>query len=146
MATLGMAVQAVLMVTLSVGLATLACEQETGSARKGGQAQQARAGGMDRAENDARAEPVLQNLLSMTSKTGDFTGQPGGRPAVVLRHRNEVMKLPGVVGIAAGLCRKSSGHCVLVYVIGDQWPPGLPRELEGIPIELVPAGRGFRPR
>jgi hypothetical protein len=146
MVLLEMALLGMHIIAMAAFLATVGCEQQAGKAAGGGQPQQAPVGGMEAAENDAREQPVLQNPPPPTSKAGDFVGQQGDLPAVIRRHRNEVMKLPNVVGMGAGLCRNRSGHCILVYVTRDQWPPGLPRDLEGIPIELVQVGQGFRPQ
>ncbi len=65
---------------------------------------------------------------------------------VVRRHRKDVMKISGVNGIAGGLCQsKPDEKCIIVYVTVQDRPEGLPRELEGYPVEVVRTGRGFRP-
>lgn len=57
---------------------------------------------------------------------------------VVERHRAAVMQVRGVVGIAVGLSRGDSGkRCIQVYVTADDWPEGVPRQLEGCEVELV---------
>lgn len=56
---------------------------------------------------------------------------------VVETNRQRLMKMPGVIGIGAGLSATRPGEkCILVYVKGNQWPAGLPQELEGYPVEL----------
>lgn len=64
---------------------------------------------------------------------------------VIAKHQSDVMALPGVVGVAAGLCRDSEGKCVLVYVQGDSRPEGLAQELDGYPVEVHYTRKGFRP-
>jgi hypothetical protein len=63
---------------------------------------------------------------------------------VINRHRQQVMRLPGIVGIAVGLSKSDKRkRCILVYVTVDQWPDGLPRQFEGHSVELVRTS-GFR--
>ena len=51
---------------------------------------------------------------------------------VVERHRAQVMSLQGVVGIAAGLSKTDpQKRCIQVYVTTNEWPPGVPRQLDG---------------
>lgn len=69
-----------------------------------------------------------------------------GLAEVIARHRQSVMKLPGIVGIAGGLCTESPDEkCILVYSTTGEWPPDLPRELDGYRVELSKATGGFRP-
>jgi hypothetical protein len=63
---------------------------------------------------------------------------------VIKRQRTQVMKLPGVAGIAVGLSSKDKRKpCIQVYVTVDQWPDGLPRQFDGYAVELVRTS-GFR--
>ncbi len=75
------------------------------------------------------------------------TEAQAGLAQVVQNHRDSIMKLPGVVGIAGGLSRSDPAtKCVLVYTQRGDWPQGLPKELDGYPVEVVDTGGGFRPR
>ncbi len=65
---------------------------------------------------------------------------------VVGKHRESIMRMPGVVGVAAGLCPDRTEKCLLVYTKGKKWPKGLAEEIEGYRVEVVDAGKGFRPR
>jgi hypothetical protein len=63
---------------------------------------------------------------------------------VVERHRAQVMRLRGVVGIAVGLSKSDpSKRCVQVYVTTNDWPEGVPHQLDGYEVELVKSS-GFR--
>lgn len=53
------------------------------------------------------------------------------------RHRQRLMQIDGVVGVAFGAPTGSpERRCILVYATVDDWPPELPRQLEGYPVEL----------
>jgi hypothetical protein len=63
---------------------------------------------------------------------------------VIERHREKVMSSKGVVGIAAGLSKADpQKRCIQVYVITNDWPAGVPRQLDGYDVELVKT-RAFR--
>lgn len=63
---------------------------------------------------------------------------------VIDQHRADVMRIKGVAGISAGRSRAdSSKHCIQVYVATDDWPEGLPHQLDGFDVELVRT-TGFR--
>lgn len=54
------------------------------------------------------------------------------------RHRERLMQLPGVTGVAVGLSKTDiSKRCILVYVTIDEWPAGLERVIDGHPVETV---------
>jgi len=64
---------------------------------------------------------------------------------VVEEQRNSIMKIPGVIGIAAGLSRSGSGEkCIIVYTTVSEWPVELPRRLAGFTVEIVRKKKGFR--
>lgn len=93
------------------------------------------------------AWPVLLVALSSCTLGSEGMKENGSISLrdVIAKHQSEVMALPGVVGIAAGLCRDSEGTCVLVYIEGDSPPEGLPQELEGYSVEVHHTSKGFRP-
>lgn len=63
---------------------------------------------------------------------------------VIERHRTQLMQLSGVEGIAAGLCKSEpQKRCIQVFVRTDDWPEGLPHQLDGYEVELVKTS-GFR--
>lgn len=56
------------------------------------------------------------------------------------------MRIPGVVGIAAGRSRADPSRlCIHVYVTTTEWPAGLPHQFEGYDVQLVKT-TGFRAR
>ena len=64
---------------------------------------------------------------------------------VVTQHQDSIMKTPGVIGVGVGLSPTEPGRrCVLVYATTGEWPPDLPKELDGYPVEIVKKSRGFR--
>lgn len=64
---------------------------------------------------------------------------------VVRNHSDDIMKIPGVIGVGAGLSQSGSGKkCILVYARSAGWPETLPRELDGYPVEIVVRTGGFR--
>lgn len=66
-------------------------------------------------------------------------GKPDPRE-IIERHRKRLMQIDGVVGVAFGAPDgKPEGRCILVYATVDDWPPELPRQLEGYPVELQKA-------
>ena len=63
---------------------------------------------------------------------------------VLERHRAQVMSAPGVAGIAVGLSKADpQKRCIQVYVTTDDWPEGVPHQLDGYDVELVKTS-GFR--
>jgi hypothetical protein len=64
---------------------------------------------------------------------------------VVEKHRDAIMAMPGVIGLAVGRCREHTGNCLLVYTKSGKWPDELSRELEGFRVEIVKTGGDFRP-
>ena len=64
---------------------------------------------------------------------------------VVDAHREQIMGVEGVVGVGVGLSPRNRGlKCILVYVTTSRWPPDLPTELDGHPVEIVTRSKGFR--
>ena len=63
---------------------------------------------------------------------------------VIERHRTMVMQAKGVVGVAVGIS-KADPHkrSIQVYVTINEWPDGVPHQLEGYDVELVITS-GFR--
>jgi hypothetical protein len=71
--------------------------------------------------------------------------EPKSLQDVVRSHRDRIMKIPGVIGIGAGLSQSGSGEkCVLVYATSETSPEALPSELDGYSVELVVRTKGFR--
>jgi hypothetical protein len=71
--------------------------------------------------------------------------EPKSLEDVVRSHRNRIMQIAGVIGIAGGLSQSGSGQkCVLVYSTSADWPDALPHEIDGFSVELVVRRRGFR--
>ena len=65
--------------------------------------------------------------------------------AVLDRHRDRLLAIPGVLGVSFGLKPGSADvRCVLVHASGPGRPPGLPLEIEGYEVVLVPVPGGFR--
>jgi ribosomal protein S19 len=64
---------------------------------------------------------------------------------VLAAHTDSLMRVPGVVGTAVGLCE--GAHCIKVFVTDSSIgvKAGFPRELEGYPISVEVSGP-FRPR
>ncbi len=63
--------------------------------------------------------------------------------AVLERHKNELMAIPGVTGVAEGRC--SGRPCIKVYVAGKTPETGkIPSEVEGFPVRVEETG-GFKP-
>jgi hypothetical protein len=71
--------------------------------------------------------------------------EPKSLEDVIRSHRNRIMQIAGVIGIAGGLSQSASGQkCVLVYSTSEDWPDALPHEIDGFSVELVVRRRGFR--
>lgn len=63
---------------------------------------------------------------------------------LIKQHRARLMRINGVVGIAAGRSKADPAKwCIQVYVTTDDWPEGLPHQLDGYDVELVKTP-GFR--
>ena len=85
--------------------------------------------------------------LGRSTEAADDSEQGGGAGEIIAQHREAIMKMPGVVGLAVGQCRSHAADvCVLVYVKSDKWPENLPRRLDGYDVELVETGGEFRPQ
>lgn len=81
--------------------------------------------------------------LMVLAYPGRVTKNPSLKE-VIDRHKGDVMRLQGVVGIAAGRSQAdSSKRCIHVYVTTTDWPEGLPHQLDGYDLELVKT-TGFR--
>jgi hypothetical protein len=64
---------------------------------------------------------------------------------VVRTHSDDIMKIPGVIGVGVGLSRSGSRKkCIVVYARSPGWPDALPRELDGYSVEIVVRRGGFR--
>lgn len=62
-------------------------------------------------------------------------------------HRARLMKIPGVVGVSFGISPTHPGkRCILVHATTEDWPPDLPRVLNGFDVEVVRVPGGFRAR
>jgi hypothetical protein len=63
---------------------------------------------------------------------------------VIQRHSKRIMKIKGVVGIAAGAkAAKPKERCILIYTNLDDWPAELPHQLDGYDVEIQKTS-GFR--
>ena len=63
---------------------------------------------------------------------------------VLERHRDRIMQLPDVIGIAITRCAEDSQRtCILVYTTTDEWPTELPKELEGYSVQIESKKNGF---
>ena len=116
---------------------------------------------VDREPNLPSAEPRLQrppdpeksagdgdNDGQVPEKTTSGTGTPSRESAaeVILRHREKIMAMPGVVGLAVARCRtKPNATCIHVYSRTGDWPSDLPRVLGAYSVEVVTKKGGFRP-
>lgn len=73
-------------------------------------------------------------------KTGDG-GRPGRRiEAVLNRHHDRLLSLPGVVAVGEGLC--ADGPCLRVFLARApaEARRALPRQIEGIPVQVEECG------
>jgi len=63
---------------------------------------------------------------------------------VVERHRQQLLQVTGVAGVAAGVGQSDPQKlCIQVFVTTDQWPEGISHQIEGYDVELVKTP-GFR--
>jgi hypothetical protein len=66
-------------------------------------------------------------------------GMTGSKVAAVLeRHREELMALPGVAGVGEGRC--NGKPCIKVYVKGKETGGKIPAEIEGFPVSVEETG------
>jgi hypothetical protein len=57
---------------------------------------------------------------------------------VIERHSKELMKIKGVIGLAAGLCEPDSKEmCIKIYVTGKVQKDELPKILEGYRVQII---------
>lgn len=65
--------------------------------------------------------------------------------ATLARHRDELMAHPNVVAVSDGVCAEdhtaTPRPCINVYVDREIAPGELPAELDGVPIQVVEAGK-----
>jgi len=52
------------------------------------------------------------------------------------RHEEELLKIPGVVGVGI-----SNERAIIVYVESEEVVPHIPKTLEGYPVEVIVTGR-----
>ncbi|MEA3276269.1 MAG: hypothetical protein U9Q81_13460 [Pseudomonadota bacterium] len=65
---------------------------------------------------------------------------------VIAKHRQKIMALPQVEGMALGSCPdKPDSHCIVIYTTSEAWPDGLPQDLEGYRVVTKKIKTGFRP-
>jgi hypothetical protein len=66
---------------------------------------------------------------------------------VLARHREELLAVPGVVGVGIGRDASSGAPVIRVYTAGvtDEARAMVPNDLEGVPIQLMESGEP-RPR
>jgi hypothetical protein len=56
---------------------------------------------------------------------------------VIQRHSKRIIKINGVVGIAAGAkAADPKERCILIYTNVDNWPAELPHQLDGYEVEI----------
>lgn len=91
--------------------------------RSGGGA--ARVGDTTRTIRDTAAQPAVSDSLAR---------------AVLARHRDTLMAVPGVVGTALGLCEGEYCIKVLVEARSPIIEKRIPSELEGVRVEILPTG------
>jgi hypothetical protein len=64
---------------------------------------------------------------------------------VVQKHRGDIMKLPGVIGVGVGLSPTDRNkRCILVYTTTSERPPDLLKQIDGYDVEIVKKKKGFR--
>lgn len=94
---------------------------------------------------------VLFLCQAMTGCSAMKAPGPGGKrkmadhtiQAVLERHKDELMAIPGVVGLAEGRC--NGRPCIKVYVTKKPEMAGkIPARLEGFPVRVEATGE-FRP-
>jgi hypothetical protein len=62
---------------------------------------------------------------------------------VIQQHSKRLMKIKGVVGIAAGAkTTNPNERCILIYTNLNDWPAELPHQLDGYDVEIQKAS-GF---
>jgi len=61
------------------------------------------------------------------------------------KHRETIMKIPGVIGVGVGLSPGDPGKkCILVYITRDERPEELPEQIEGVDVEMIKKTKDFR--
>lgn len=61
------------------------------------------------------------------------------------KHRESIMKIPGVIGVGVGLSPSKLGKkCILVYITSDERPAELPVQIEGVDVEMIKRTKDFR--
>lgn len=64
---------------------------------------------------------------------------------VLDEQKTTIMAMPGVEGLGIGKSRdRPEENCILVYTASSVWPGSLPKEIEGIKIEIRPTAGGFK--
>ncbi len=67
-----------------------------------------------------------------------------GLKEVLDKHRDSIMQIPGVIGVGVGLSQTDPAkRVIVVYTTTSQWPPSLPRQIEGHDVEIVKKKKGF---
>ena len=99
-----------------------------------------------------RSAEAWEAFFSSGGPPGEEAGALGGEiEAVKIRHEDELLGYPNVVGVATGIRTrngKPSGERSLVVYVTRKVPESdlgegdvLPREVEGVPVDVVEAGR-----
>lgn len=84
--------------------------------------------------------------LDVEEQSPSPAGTETGLSDLIDQYRQQIMNIPGVVGMGIGKCAQSPDKmCVLVYAKTDEWPSELPRRLDGYEVELKKTGGDFRP-
>ena len=87
--------------------------------------------------------------LASVAATAALGGGPPGPPAsvgeVLRRHADRLLRLPGVVGVAEGLCKGQPCIKVFVTKATPEVVQRVPAEVEGIPVSVEETG-AFRPQ
>jgi len=86
---------------------------------------------------------LLAALIGCGSPTPEYMNSPESNPTVTAalgKHAVEILSLPGVTGIAEGIC--DGKPCVKVFVEKEPTEKArlIPHELDGIPVVLERSG------
>ena len=108
-------------------------------------------------ESDAAGERSAEAWEAFFSAEETSEGEPRGNALderlsdVKARHEGTLLRYPNVVGVASGIrtrAGKPTGESALLVFVQRKVPAGelgegevLPREVEGIPVDVVEAGR-----
>ena len=60
--------------------------------------------------------------------------------AVIRRHQDRLMTIPGVTGVAEGESQGSPVVLVMVHQLTPELKRQIPRELDGVPVQVDPVG------